>query len=511
MVRKIDTCELDDFDKGHRSRPAAGSEEEEHGLLVELTAKARRVLRCCKRGARTDEDLAALMAWAKTTSALSQMPEEEMAKICQDMYLRPLQLGEPLFYQSQRPDAFCVLMSGVIGFYCLPESEALDKIDEVKRVGIDTVVSYKLFRNHFFGQRVKDSSQPGDGFGELSIITGKTRAVGAIAEAETLVVKVGIQAYNESLSAMHGNWNVLAEKMACLQKMESFAHWKLPELTRLAYAMEEVSYRRGRCIFARGQPATEMMIIKTGECVLVKDQVLVATLRDGDLVGDDIILAGKKCYTLSVMASSNVDLFKISFHDLNKLMPGATGRQTTSILRSTSLMRRKWRRQYIKRAQQERARVMELTQTTQAGFGAPKVQFFMKSLEITPESLAASAAQSYTSAHAGTPLGQPLPQIRAASSLPETTRGTASAARQERPQTSPALLERGGRSPQPQSASSPSAIDDAKARPSVGHHSFAVAAAGRNPAIARRYGRYVPSAEEAAAMKPFGDARYSKV
>ena len=116
------------------SRPAAGSEEEEHGLLVELTAKARRVLRCCKRGARTDEDLAALMAWAKTTSALSQMPEEEMAKICQDMYLRPLQLGEPLFYQSQRPDAFCVLMSGVIGFYCLPESEALDKIDEVKRV-----------------------------------------------------------------------------------------------------------------------------------------------------------------------------------------------------------------------------------------------------------------------------------------------------------------------------------------------------------------------------------------
>ena len=215
-------------------------------------------------------------------------------------------------------------------------------------------------------------------------------------------MKVGIQAYNESLSAMHGNWNALAEKMACLQKMESFAHWKLPELTRLAYAMEEVSYRRGRCIFARGQPATEMMIIKTGECVLVKDQVLAATLRDGDLVGDDIILAGKKCYTLSVMASSNVDLFKISFHDLNKLMPGATGRQTTSILRSTSLMRRKWRRQYIKRAQQERARVMELTQTTQAGFGAPKVQFFMKSLEITPESLAASAAQSYTSAHAGT-------------------------------------------------------------------------------------------------------------
>ena len=41
--------------------------------------------------------------------------------VVEDMYLRVLEKGAPLFVQGQEPDAHCVLMSGGVDLYILPD------------------------------------------------------------------------------------------------------------------------------------------------------------------------------------------------------------------------------------------------------------------------------------------------------------------------------------------------------------------------------------------------------
>lgn len=494
---------------------ASPPEPADEDLEVDHTVQAREILRRCKRGARTGEDLAALIAWARTTNSFSTMPEAEIESICQDMYLRTLQPGEPLFYQGQNPDAFCVLMSGRLGLYLLPERDAADKIEEVKKVGIDTIVSMRLYSQHFFGQRMKEISQPGEGFGELAIITGQRRAAGAIAELETLVVKVSISTYNGCLRSMHGDWAQISEKVGYLQKMSAFSFWKLPELMRLAYCMEDCIYRRGRWICSHGQQATNLFVIKSGECVVMKDKVLLATLRDGDMFGEDVMLAGGSTYNLSVMANSNVEAFKMSFYDFNKLTPGSQGRQTMSVMRATNAMRRSWRRQYIKKASKEKARVMKLVHGSNSSSELPQVKFFKSQLDLNEDTIRAWAVPNHAS---------PRAQTAGLAGLPSMPTSAPPGYQTSRPSTSPSFaaspsnLERPSSSPSRGRLVSDFPTSLAVAEPALsstqldrlGQHSFATARLGFDPAFPIR-AQSSPSPNRVATAVTEKPKRYSRI
>ena len=46
----------------------------------------------------------------------------------------------------------------------------------------------------------------GEGFGELSILTGSTRNTSAVALEDTLIVKLSVDALNSCVDQMYPNW-----------------------------------------------------------------------------------------------------------------------------------------------------------------------------------------------------------------------------------------------------------------------------------------------------------------
>jgi CRP-like cAMP-binding protein len=88
----------------------------------------------------------------------------------------------------------------------------------------------------------------------------------------------------------------------------------------IACRMTLETRRGGDTIFAQGQPANAMYLVKSGRVRLVNDQFAVlANLGPGSMLGEADVLAGRG-YTLSAEAATNVELWSLSALDLAGLM-----------------------------------------------------------------------------------------------------------------------------------------------------------------------------------------------
>lgn len=180
----------------------------------------------------------------------------------------------------------------------------------------------------------------GDFFGELALLTGKTRSFTAYAAADVnlwtlyradfdnLLVKypqlsaaLG-RAVTQNLGATLGQTNE-----PHLKKIALLGGLSRLQLNELANRLQPRRYQAGSVICYEGQPGEEMYFIENGQVELwattMQGPVLVSSLGQGDFFGEIALVAAKKHpATAHVLVDSTVwSLARVDFDDLVRRQP----------------------------------------------------------------------------------------------------------------------------------------------------------------------------------------------
>ena len=103
-----------------------------------------------------------------------------------------------------------------------------------------------------------------------------------------------------------------------------------PTIEQLAAALEHAEIPRGRAVFEQGAPGDLYYIVEAGAAEVVRDGVLLATLRRGDGFGE-IALLRERPRTATVRASADSPL-RVSVLARNPFLTSVTGYPASTIV-----------------------------------------------------------------------------------------------------------------------------------------------------------------------------------
>lgn len=108
-------------------------------------------------------------------------------------------------------------------------------------------------------------------------------------------------------------------KLARLASHRLFAGLDQEQLARVAPHVDEVTIPQGTTFIRQGQAAFEMVALRTGSVGVVADGQHVATLSDGDVVGEIGVLDHRP-RTADVVALTDIDVFVVDRRSLPSML-----------------------------------------------------------------------------------------------------------------------------------------------------------------------------------------------
>lgn len=196
--------------------------------------------------------------------SLSKYEKYKVADVLKTVYHND---GEHIIVQGEAGKAFFILEEGTATVY--------------RTVG-DTKIELKKLN-------------PGDYFGEIALLTNKTRAASVVANGPTKCVTLSSNAFNRLLGPceehLRRNMNMYRRVYeAFLEEVPILASVTHEELKKIADVLQPVNYGPGETIIKEGDPGDLFYIIESGCAQVTRHGQDKAILRKGDYFGEVALL-----------------------------------------------------------------------------------------------------------------------------------------------------------------------------------------------------------------------------
>jgi CRP/FNR family cyclic AMP-dependent transcriptional regulator len=103
-----------------------------------------------------------------------------------------------------------------------------------------------------------------------------------------------------------------------LKKIPLFSHLSDEEAKRLAAFATETSIAEGQILMKQGDYSTELIAIEEGTADVLRDGKQIASLKEGDLIGEMGLLA-REPRNADVIATSPMRVFKLTHWEIRRM------------------------------------------------------------------------------------------------------------------------------------------------------------------------------------------------
>ncbi|MEW5720408.1 MAG: cyclic nucleotide-binding domain-containing protein, partial [Chloroflexota bacterium] len=239
----------------------------------------------------------------------ADMPTDALHALAARLVLRQFPLDEAIYTEGTPGDAMYVVESGEV----------------------------KLMDTAFSDAHLLERLRPGEAFGEMALLTGRTRAECARAATDTTVWvlyksdfdDVMVQYPEISVSLSRAITDRLSSRendfvIRHLRRINLFSNLASSELKIIAAKVRGLRFRPGEIICFAGQPAQHFFMIENGEVKrmtngLDGEPILLGILDSGDSFGEQEIVQGVP-YSATAQALGDVELWTISKNDFQQML-----------------------------------------------------------------------------------------------------------------------------------------------------------------------------------------------
>lgn len=230
----------------------------------------------------------------------SRWPDDALKALAATLLLQHAPAGSVIFSQGARGDAMYIIESGKVEL----------------RTGGEVIA------------RLSDGNE----FGDMALLTGRTRTTDAVAIADTNLWVLyrnefeRIQArYPAAQAAMTEN---LAQQLASaedsfydqhLRKISLLAGLSRPQLEAVRKRLQAMRYREGETIYWQGDAADGLYMIERGQVRVEHESARAETLSTGDIFGEAALLLDEPRGS-TTRALTEVDLWLLRREDFEDLM-----------------------------------------------------------------------------------------------------------------------------------------------------------------------------------------------
>jgi len=257
------------------------------------------------------EDRAMAEERLETIALFSDLPPDVLSKVGQRLVLQHYPQGEPVFSEGDAGDSLYIIEIGEV----------------------------KLAAEGPTGESTVAWLEAGDSFGEMALLTGKTRSVKAHAMTDTNLWVLYKSDYDElmvehpAISVALGK--VLSDRLAAgfqetrpratptrMRELPLLAELTGAELEDVARRLKAVELVAGDVLFSQGDSGDRMYFIESGEVevrtVTAEGRGTVGEVGAGLIVGETALLTGKP-RPATARASSDVQLWALEKNDFDEL------------------------------------------------------------------------------------------------------------------------------------------------------------------------------------------------
>jgi len=239
----------------------------------------------------------------------TDMPTDALHALAARLVLRQFPIEEAIYTEGTPGDAMYIVEAGEV----------------------------KLMDTAFSDAHLLERLRPGEAFGEMALLTGRTRAECARAATDTTLwvlyktdfddVMVQYPEISVSLS------RALTERLASrendfvirhLRRINLFSNLASSELKQIANKVRGVRFRPGEIICFAGQPAHAFYMIENGEVKRMAtgergETILLGILDSGDSFGEQEIVQGLP-YQATAQALGDVEIWTIAKNDFQQML-----------------------------------------------------------------------------------------------------------------------------------------------------------------------------------------------
>jgi CRP-like cAMP-binding protein len=254
------------------------------------------------------QDQARAMERLASIPLFSTLSEDALWAVAQRLLLRHVPSGQLIFAEGEPGDALYLIDTGQI------------EIITNKRRGSDTLA--RLGTDEFFG--------------EMALLTGKTRSTSARAATHTNLWVLYRSDFDDLVNRYPAISlalsKVLSERLAemdrrftenHLRNLKLLAGLSSSQLEDISRRLQPVRYRRGEIILREGDIGDVMFFIESGRVQVVRGEgahaSVLAEMGSGDLFGEMALLSGSP-RSATVTALSDLDLWMLSQTDFDELV-----------------------------------------------------------------------------------------------------------------------------------------------------------------------------------------------
>jgi CRP-like cAMP-binding protein/Zn-dependent protease len=223
------------------------------------------------------------------------IPVDALNDLAGRVRLRSIAVGQPVFRQGDRPDAFYVVRSGL-----------LDVIEEEAESGSE--------------RQIRTLSR-GESFGELGLVSGAPRAATIRAVSETQLFEVDKGTFDHLLADMVHvpDFEPTLQQMVELRKLACFSTFGNEQLSELLDRGTWVQFTPGSEIMRQGDVGDAFYAISSGQVDILRDTAVVNTIGPGAHVGEIALLMDVP-RTATVVARTAVRAFRIDRDGFDRLV-----------------------------------------------------------------------------------------------------------------------------------------------------------------------------------------------
>lgn len=276
--------------------------------LAERHPGIRRALSQDLRAPLSTEDRSRAVEMLRAVPLFQELPQEALRAIARRLLVRHAPAGEVVFAEGSAGDALYLVESG--------------------EVQIVTGTGERM--------KVLATLRAGEYFGEMALLTGKSRSTGARAVQDTNLWTLYRTDFEELLirhpSISLALNRALSQRLleadrrfheAHLGRIPLFRGLSTAQLEDLTQKLSPEVFRRGEVICREGEEADRMWFIESGQAEVVVqvdgEDVRLATLRDGDFFGEMALLTGS-VRSATVRALTDLDLWSLRKEEFDGLL-----------------------------------------------------------------------------------------------------------------------------------------------------------------------------------------------